>query len=439
MKITRRNLGGMAASLPFGARAIVNDPEVVIVGAGAAGIGAAQTLINGGRRVQMLEAAPRVGGRCYTDTATFGLAFDAGAGSLHNADKNPLAGMAKLYGFETRTHDATETLFVNGARGVNAAYERAFDALSGALSEAAEGEEDFVASAVPWPEVDEEARAWLPTAAAAIGPFEMGVDFEDMSVKDWALRDETEPNKFVRQGVGTLIGRMAGGLPIAVNTPVRGVASFGRDVRVTTDRGTVRARVVIVTASVGVLSAGAIRFEPRLGTVVEDALAGMQMGLVSKIALAFAPGSPMLRVAEGSVLVPQVSGERGHYFLARPCGAPIIVCFIGGSLAWDLSTQSGATAVAFARDRLRALFGGDADRGFRGGSATAWGTDPLTRGAYAVTRPGAWRARHALGAPIAGRVFLAGEALAGKAAQTVHGAYQNGQAVARRVLQQLKT
>lgn len=438
MKITRRELGGIAAALPFAAPAIVNDPDVVIVGAGAAGIGAARVLIDGGRRVQVLEAAPRVGGRCHTDTATLGVAFDAGAGWLHNADKNPLTGMARLFGFETKVHDPAETMFAGTKPVANTAYERAFDALSHALFDASEAEGDKAGSQIALPLLDHDAKAWLNTAAAAIGPLDMGVDLEAMSVKDWSLLDETEPNRLVRQGVGTLIGRMAFGLPIAVNAPVRAIASQGAGVAVTTDRGTVRARAAIATVSVGVLSAGAIRIEPSLMTAIDSALTGLQMGLLSKVALAYAPSSPMMRFAEGCVLLPQAADQRGHYFMVRPFGAPLVVCFVGGSLAWDLSTRGEAAAVAFARDGLRSLFGNEADRGFRSGTATGWGGNPLTRGAYSAARPGRWQARHALGAPMNDRVFLAGEALAGRAAQTAHGAYQNGQTVARRVLQLLK-
>ena len=85
MKITRRQLGGFAAAFPFAgavSAAAVRDPDVVIIGAGAAGIAAAQILINGGRRVQVIEAAARIGGRCFTDTATFGVPFDRGAAWL---------------------------------------------------------------------------------------------------------------------------------------------------------------------------------------------------------------------------------------------------------------------------------------------------------------------------------------------------------------------
>ncbi len=443
MRITRRQFGGFAAALPFAAPApgtIVGDPEVVVVGAGAAGIGAAATLIAGGRRVQVVEAAPRIGGRCHTDTATFGTPFDRGAAWLHNAERNPLTGLARLHGFETVQHDAAEVLFSGGVRaeGANGAYERAYVAVSDALSNAAEQGEDVAAASVQPLLLDDGVRAWAATAAAHIGPLNMGVDFAAMSVKEWFDLDEDEPNRLVREGLGTLVARLGGGLPIAVNTRVQGLQSVGGGVRVATDRGMLSARAAIVTVSAGVLLGGGLAFDPPFDSAMHAGLGGLQMGLLTKIALAFEPSSAALAFPKGSTLVPQVTGERGHYFLMRPLGAPLAICFVGGSLAWDLATQSEATNVAFARDRLRALIGSHADRGFRVGTATSWGTNPLTRGAYAASKPGHWKARQALNTPIGERIFLAGEALAGKAAQTVHGAYESGRRAARRVQALLK-
>lgn len=443
MNITRRRFGGIAAALPFvGAAApLVRDPDVVIVGAGAAGIAAAQTLMNGGHRVQVVEAAARIGGRCFTDTASLGTAVDAGASWLRNAERNPLNGFAKVYAFQTRRHDPKEVLFANGRQSTadaRLAYERAFDALSIALAEAAEEDDDAAANTVAEPEIDAAAREWLPTAAAAIGPFDMGVDFEAMSVKDWFDRDDLEPSFIVQQGVGTLVNRIAFNLPIAVNTVVRSIGVGGGRVSVATNAGTLSARATIVTVSPGVLKAEAISFNPGFGAEMTAGLNGLDMGLISKVALSFAPGSTALSFGEDRMLVPQVRGERGHYFLIRPFGAPVVICFTGGSLAWDLSTQSEATNVAFAIDRLKATLGNNAERGLRGAFATKWGTDPLTRGAHAVAKPGERRARRALNEPIGERVFLAGEALAGKAAQTAHGAYESGQRAARRVIELFK-
>jgi monoamine oxidase len=446
MKISRRQLGGFAAALPFVpacAAALERAPDVVIVGAGVAGIAAAQVLINGGRRVQIVEAGPRIGGRCFTDTATFGVPFDRGAAWLRGIDRNPLTGLARLHRFDLGAEETNEMLFANGAlqrRRASKDYERAYVALSDALAHAAEDDEagDIAASKLAPYDADYKARAWSATVAATLGPLDMGVDFEKMSVKDWFLRDDAEPNRMVRQGLGTLVARLGLGLPIAVNTKARRVAVAGGGVRVETERGTLSAKAAIVTASVGVLSAGAIAFDPVLDASMVSALGGLQMGLVSKVALRFAAGSPVRGFPADTLVVPQVSDERGHVFLMRPFGLPLAICQVGGSLAWDLSTQAEAVNVAFARDRLRALLGAKADRGFVAGAATDWGTNPHTLGAVAAALPGQWKARSVLGTPIGERVFLAGEALGGKNVQTVHGAYESGQRAGRRVLKLLK-
>ena len=443
MKISRRQLGGFAAALPFtsaGAAPFVRDPDVAIIGAGAAGIAAAHVLLDGGRRVQVVEASPRIGGRCFTDTATFGMPFDKGAAWLRGIDRNPLTGLARLHRFELGSRDANEMLFANGAlqtRKSNKAHERAFLAYSDALANAAEDEEagDVSAADVAPRGLDSDARAWMATVAATVGPLDMGVDLKQMSVKDWFLRDDGEPNRMVRQGLGTLVARLGMNIPVAVNTRALSVAVSRGRVRVETGRGALTARAAIVTASAGVLAAGAIAFDPGLDP---SALSGLQMGLVSKIALRFAPGSPALGFPDDTLVVPQVSDERGHSFLVRPFGMPLAICLVGGSLAWDLSTQVESVNVAFARDRLRALLGSKGDQGFVAGTATDWGTNPQTLGAFAAALPGQWKARAALGAPIGERVFLAGEALGGKNVQTVHGAYESGQRAGRRVLRLLK-
>lgn len=445
MRITRRQLGGFAAALPFvgAARAApVRDPDVVIVGAGIAGIAAAQTLINGGRRVQIIEASARIGGRCFTDVATFGTPFDRGAAWLHNANRSPIAALARLYSFDVGSRDTPELLFANGAfqpRSTDTAYERAFSALSDGIANAAEElDNDRPAAEIAPPVLDDGAQSWLQTAAAAVGPLDMGVDLKQMSVKDWFDRGDEEPSRMVRQGVGTLVGRIARDLPIAVNTPARKIAVWPDAVRVETPHWRLAAKAVIVTASVGVLAYGTIAFDPEPDAAMLEAFSGLQMGLLSKIALSFAPGSPALRFRDDSVVLPQVADERGHSFLIRPFGAPLVICHVGGSLAWDLATQSAATNVAFARDRLRAVLGSNADVGFRTGTATDWGTNPFARGAFSAALPGLWKARKALETPIGERVFLAGEAQGGKGAQTVHGAYDSGQRAARRVLKLLK-
>ena len=67
-----------------------SDPDVLVIGAGCAGIAAARELAARGRSCVVLEAGPRVGGRAYTESASLGVPFDHGASWLHQADDNPL-------------------------------------------------------------------------------------------------------------------------------------------------------------------------------------------------------------------------------------------------------------------------------------------------------------------------------------------------------------
>jgi len=104
------------------------------------------------------------------------------------------------------------------------------------------------------------------------------------------------------------------------------------------------------------------------------------MGLVTKCAMMFADRSPALAFPVNAVLVPQVQGERGHSFLMRPMGLPLAIC----SVAFSRLGSVDATRIGrhrFARDRLRMLLGANADKGYRRGAATDWGSSPHTLGA----------------------------------------------------------
>jgi monoamine oxidase len=442
--LSRRHVLGLsiaaAVARPVNA-APTQNPDVVIVGAGVAGLAAARVLTAGGRTVMVLEASPRIGGRVFTDIATFGVPFDRGAAWIHGADENVMTRLAHFYRFDVVTEEPEEILFAGGARASAADvanYNRAFAALGEAIGEAAHEGEDVAASAAMPTTLTPEVAAWLPTAAAAIGPLDIGVDLEDLSVQDWHDREEREPTAGIRQGFGMLVGRMADGLAVSANARVSRVTAMPEGVAIETPRGTIRAKAALVTVSTGVLASGAIAFDPPLDGEKQKALVGLPMGLVTKIALMFSEGAPALRFSQNAGLVPQVQGERGNSFLIKPMGQPLAICQVGGSLAWDLATQPAAVAIDYARDRLRALLGSDADKGFRRGAATDWGSSPYTLGAYAAAKPGSVVARAKFDTPHADRVFFAGEAQAGSRSQSVEGAHESGTKTAEQMLRFLK-
>ena len=106
-RLTRRSFlaaaGAIAASPALGAtqqksKTLPGEPrsgvDVVIIGAGAAGIAAARRIMAAGRKCVVLEASGAVGGRCLTDTALFGVPYDRGARAFHTPETNPVARLA---------------------------------------------------------------------------------------------------------------------------------------------------------------------------------------------------------------------------------------------------------------------------------------------------------------------------------------------------------
>src|ERR1700686_2812310 len=108
MTMTRRGFlsasAALAAAPLVGARAwgapLPREADIVVIGAGAAGIAAARRIMAANRRVVVVEAASQIGGRCITDTATFDVAFDRGARWLHNPDTNPMLRLARNAGLD---------------------------------------------------------------------------------------------------------------------------------------------------------------------------------------------------------------------------------------------------------------------------------------------------------------------------------------------------
>src|SRR5436853_1080135 len=105
MTMTRRSLLSAAAGAPLlaaGAWAapLPREADIVVIGAGAAGIAAARRIMAANRKVLVVEAAAQIGGRCLTDTATFGVPFDRGARWMGNPDTNPMLKLARNAGLD---------------------------------------------------------------------------------------------------------------------------------------------------------------------------------------------------------------------------------------------------------------------------------------------------------------------------------------------------
>ena len=429
---TRRSvLAAMLASAATGAHAALSEPDVVVIGAGAAGIAAARRLKALGKTVTVIESADRIGGRAYTESARLGTPFDHGCAWLQGPRDLELTRMARDRGFGMVDANAvSEALFV-GNRRANASERRSYDRAWGRFGSALEGAyvRDVSAASVVPEDLD-----WSGTVQSWTGPMDHGVDFRDLSTMDYNESADPETNYLIAEGLGTLVAAAGAEIPVSLNTPATAINWGDKDVRVETPMGTLRAKACIVTVSTGVLSAGKIRFSPALPDRTATAISNLPMGLLAKIALG--TDGERFGLSDNSWLTYKVSNKmpaEACFFLTLPHGEPVLVGFVGGAFGWELSAEGEATAVDFATAELVKLFGADARKHITGGLLTDWADNPHTLGAYAAARPGHFDARRILAEPVGGRLFFAGEAVAGSHMALCSGAWMSGDATARAV------
>ena len=405
------------------------DVDVVVVGAGAAGIAAARALVTAGRSVRVLEARDRMGGRAFTDHAGPGrIPFDAGAAYVHFADRNPWVAIAAELGIPLQKHRGWGggQAYRYGER-LDAAANTARMEARDALWEMFEGWQETGARSLG--ELVADAPPLVREAALRFGQQAIGEEPERIDLADLLSLWEG-PDCIVPGGYGTLVTRAAEGLPIALSTPVSAIRWDGRGVALETPRGVVRAAAAIVTVPVGVLKAGAIGFTPALPAATLEALDGMRMGALSKVALAF--DGERFGWPSPSDFVQAIG--TGLTFELWPFSRDIVVATIGGDAARALMAPGEDAAISATLDVFAGIVGGEARKHFTGGRVAAWMHDQWSLGSYSVVEPGRAGVREALAQPVGGRLFFAGEATAGPGAMTVGGATLEGRRAAATVI-----
>lgn len=409
----------------------MTDVDVVIVGAGCAGLAAAKRLRAAGLTFQLVEAMDRIGGRAWTSSADFGIPFDIGCAWLHAADRNPFYPEAQAAGWTLQHHDMALDHLWFGKRRATAsemAAERRAEAELAACIDRHRGSSDRLSTLV-------EACHGLRVSATFAGPMDFGADDDEISVIDYRAAADLDPNYFTREGFGALIHRWGEDVPVNLGTPVRRIRWDGPGVEVETSKGTIRANAVIVTVSTGVLAFEDIAFTPDLPGPHQEAIFDLPMGLLTKVPLKI-EGTRLGLKPFDDVLIER-HARHDLYFLAFPFDLDLMVGFVGGDFAWEMEAAGAAAAVDFVTDRLVDCFGSEARKAVTHGAMTNWGAERHVRGGYAAARPGKAHARAVLAEPVGERIWFAGEALAGGLKQTAAGARLSGDAVAGKVALQL--
>jgi monoamine oxidase len=441
MTLTRRDFlvasAGLAAMSPLGARVwaapVPREADIVVIGAGAAGIAAARRIQAANRKVIVVEAAGQAGGRCLTDTTTFDVPFDRGARWLHNPDTNPMVKLARSTGLDVSASPLGQKIRVgrrNARAGETEEFLAALVRANRAIDDASRGRIDVsCASAMPGDLGD-----WASTAEFVLGANATGKDLKNVSAIDKAHAQDRTAAIGCRQGLGTLVAKLAADVPLALSTPANQIAWNGRDVTVDTPSGKIAARAAIITVSSNVLVAGNIKFTPELPKRQLDAASKLGLGSYDRIALQL-PGNP-LELARDDVIIEQSISTRTGMLFANVGGSSLCMIDIGGSFGRDLSAQGEAAMAAFAVEWLTRLYGSDIGSAAKKTSVTRWNAAPFALGAMSVAGPGAQPSRKVLTEPI-GCLFLAGEATHDTLWGTVDGAWESGERAADAALRKI--
>jgi monoamine oxidase len=409
-----------------------SEIDVAIIGAGAAGLGAARALENSGLSVIVLEARDRVGGRGHTIMAAPGITFDIGCGWLHSADKNSFVKIAEQLNFKIdKRHppwreQSFGDVFPPKER---VEFVKALDAFHDRAEQAAESGRDSAANLYL-----ESGNRWNPMINA-ISTYVNGSELDKVSVIDTHAYEDTEINWRIRRGYGALMAAYGEPCPLAFNCDVTRIDHSGRRVRIETSQGTLAAGQVIVTVPTNLIAHEAIRFYPALPTKVEAAR-GLPLGLADKVMLALS--EPDALPKDGNLRGATMRTAMGSFHL-RPFGQPCIEGFFGGSFAHALENSGDGALAAEAIDEIVALLGSDFRRKLKPLAESRWAHDPFARGSYSHALPGHAGKRAVLAAPVDGRLFFAGEATSPNFFSTAHGARDSGERAAGEVSASLKS
>ena len=408
-----------------------NEAEMIVIGAGAAGIAAARRLQAGSVDTVVVEARNRPGGRAWTVTYDSGVPLDLGCGWLHSAERNPWADIARE---QHRTVDQSPPPWARDRAHVGpyASKMREFGEAMWRFREKADAydaaREDIAVS-----DLMEHDEPWSGLIDA-VSTYYSGAPLDRISTLDLARYDDSGVNWRIVEGYGTVVADHARDLRIEYDCEAVRIDHGGHGVAVQTTRGILRARGAIVTLPSDILAERADLFSPALPEK-SAAAAGLPLGLADKLYLTLPDAATFERDTRAFGRIDTIDTAAYHFL---PLGRPIIEAYFGGDLAESLERGGTAAFLDFARAELAGLFGAEFGAAVQPLASTAWRQDPWAKGSYSYARPGRAHSREALASAVSEKLFFAGEACSPTDFSTAHGAYLTGVRAANEALAVLR-
>lgn len=421
------------------------ENSIIVIGAGAAGLMAAYTLVKADKKVIMLEARERTGGRIHTlrNTCSFNKA-ELGAEFIHG--NLPLTlNLLKEAGLTTQPANLNRWRYHNGKFTHEEEQVEHWEMLMKKLGELTE--DMPIASFLDQYFAVEE----YEPMKRSVKQFVAGYDTADpakasaFSLRaEWQGEDDDAQHR-ITDGYGALTSYLAeqikaAGNEIKLNEGVKDIHwQIGQVQVITTDNKTYNANRLIIALPLGILQLnkvedGAIRFYPPLP---EHTTAFQQIGFGSIIKVLLQFDTPFWEEEANGGIRDQAflfTNEVIPTWWTQGNGNSLLTGWLGGGKAYELKDKTNEEIWQIALQALSRLFKTNIEtlkNRLEAWHVANWTTDPYTRGSYAYDMLESENARQLLNKPVGDTLFFAGEYLySGPAMGTVEAALNSGKAAA---------
>ncbi|CAA7034174.1 unnamed protein product [Microthlaspi erraticum] len=442
----------------------VEPPNVVVVGAGLAGLVAARQLLSMGFRVLVLEGRDRPGGRVKTRKMKGGdgveAMADVGGSVLTGINGNPLGVLARQLGLPLhKVRDICPLYLPSGELvdiGVDSKIEASFNKLLDRVCKLRQSMIEEIKSVdVPLGEALETFR--LVYGVAEEPQERMLLDWHlanleyanatllgNLSMAYWDQDDPYEmggDHCFIPGGNETFVHALAENLPVFYGNTVESVRYGSNGVMVYAGEKEFYCDMVLVTVPLGVLKKGAIEFHPELPEKKREAIERLGFGLLNKVAMLF-PYNFWGEEIDTFGRLTEDSRTRGEFFLfysySSVSGGPLLVALVAGDAAERFETLSPTDSVKRVLEILRGIYHpkGIVVPDPVQALCSRWGQDKFSYGSYSYVAVGSSGDDYDILAESVGdgRVFFAGEATNKQYPATMHGAFLSGMREAANIL-----
>ena len=362
VRVAQEILDVLAASKSTGSE------KILVIGAGIAGVTAAQELTEAGHEVTLLEASDRVGGRIKTVQPTgWPLPIELGASWVHDTSASELAAELAELGVATSPFDYEQSaLGTNGepVDNIDQAVEPAQETVELATAWANDQDTDLsLAQAIEQSGAAEETEVTPQVLAAVLNgeiATEYGASAEELSA--WWGQDEGSEGDdlLVTGGFGQLVTSPAEDLPVKLNHNVSSVRWDESGVTVTHSDSTEESTAdrVVVTVPLGVLKAASIDFDPPLPTVKQAAINAIGMGVLDKFWFRFDEQFWSNDALMWTQISPNPASAEEQPFtewfnMAPLTGEPVLLALLGGPTARAWANKSDEEVQSTAMSALQ--------------------------------------------------------------------------------------